>query len=199
GKVVLLDMLNIQSFVFNAYQENTYLLYNKKGDTVIVDPGMNSVSEIREFSDFIRENSLTPTVLLNTHCHIDHVLGNKFIFDEYGLIPNFHEEEIPVLLEVGNYAPQMGFHYEAAPIPQDFLVEHDTITIGEDKLEAIFVPGHSPGHLCYFSRAQSFLIGGDTLFHRSIGRTDLPGGDHNSLLTNIRNKLYSLPENVVVF
>jgi hydroxyacylglutathione hydrolase len=144
-------------------------------------------------------NNLKPTLLLNTHCHIDHVLGNHFIHENWGLKPNFHEFEVPVLVSVENYAPQMGIRYETSPIPETFLQDKEIIEFGGHKIEAIFAPGHSPGHLCYYIADQKILIGGDVLFQNSIGRTDLPGGDHQTLLNSIQKRIYRLPENVEVY
>lgn len=192
-------MLHIKSFTFNPYQENTYLLYDENGRCAIIDPGMYGGSEERLFSSFINENNLKPELLLNTHCHVDHVLGNKFVHETYGLVAKFHEGEIPVLMEVQNYAPQMGFRYDPAPIGEEFLTENGAIQIGEDILTIIYAPGHSPAHLCFYSETQGFLIGGDVLFKNSIGRTDLPGGDHQQLLDNIKHKLYTLPDDTIVF
>ena len=192
-------MLNIKAFTFNPYQENTYLIYNGHGDTVIIDPGMYGSEEQQVFDTYISANKLTPTQLLNTHCHIDHVLGNKHVYDTYGLKAKFHEGEIPVLMEVQNYAPQMGFRYEAAPIGEEFLSENDRIRIGEDLLSIILAPGHSPAHLCIYSPDQHFLIGGDVLFRNSIGRTDLPGGNHEQLLQSIKNTIYTLPDETIVY
>jgi len=192
-------MLTIETFTFNPYQENTYLLIDQEGNCVIIDPGMHSLQEQSYFKDFIVNNNLKPTLLLNTHCHIDHVLGNHFIHENWGLIPNFHEFEVPVLVSVENYAPQMGFRYETSPIPETFLQDKEIIEFGGHKIEAIFAPGHSPGHLCYYIADQKILIGGDVLFQNSIGRTDLPGGDHQTLLNSIQKRIYRLPENVEVY
>lgn len=192
-------MLHIKTFTFNPYQENTYLLYNDSGNCAIIDPGMYGSNEEKIFRTFIDENNLTPKLLLNTHCHVDHVLGNNFVHETYGLLAKFHEGEIPVLMEVQNYAPQVGFRYDPAPIGEEFLTENDTIQIGEDQLTIIYAPGHSPAHLCFYSEAQGFLIGGDVLFKNSIGRTDLPGGNHQQLLDNIKQKLYTLPDITVVY
>ncbi|HLS38902.1 MAG TPA: MBL fold metallo-hydrolase [Sphingobacterium bovisgrunnientis] len=192
-------MLTIETFTFNPYQENTYLLIDQEGNCVIIDPGMHSLQEQSYFKDFIVNNNLKPTLLLNTHCHIDHVLGNHFIHENWGLKPNFHEFEVPVLVSVENYAPQMGFRYETSPIPETFLQDKEIIEFGGHKIEAIFAPGHSPGHLCYYIADQKILIGGDVLFQNSIGRTDLPGGDHQTLLNSIQKRIYRLPENVEVY
>ncbi|SFT01078.1 MBL fold metallo-hydrolase [Sphingobacterium wenxiniae] len=192
-------MLKVQSFVFNAFQENTYIVYNEESYCAIFDPGMSNPQEEKALVTFIEEKKLKPTALFNTHCHIDHVLGNRFIYDQYGLLPQFHEGEVPVLVVVENIAPQYGFRYETSPIPQIFLTEDEKISIGKDELSLLFVPGHSPAHLCFYSEQDKFLIGGDVLFRNSIGRTDLPGGNHQQLLDNIKNKLYVLPDDTVVY
>lgn len=192
-------MIHVKTFVCNPYQENTYLLYDESLECVIIDPGMYSGDEQNAILKFIAENKLKPVLLLNTHCHIDHILGNKFIFDTYGLLPQFHEGETYILNAVVAYAPQMGFQYEVSPLPEVFLPETGTITFGSSKLELIFAPGHSPAHLCFYSKADGFLMGGDVLFYNSIGRTDLPGGNHAQLIKNIREKLLILPDKVKVY
>ncbi|WP_207429332.1 MBL fold metallo-hydrolase [Pedobacter sp. SYSU D00535] len=192
-------MIQLHSFVCNPYQENTYLLYDETKECVIIDPGIYTAAEQNALTRFISEEKLRPVLLLNTHCHIDHVLGNKFVFDNYGLLPQFHEGELPLLTAVPSYAPAQGFQYEVSPLPEKFLPESGTVRFGESELELIFAPGHSPAHLCFYAPAAKFLIGGDVLFYGSIGRTDLPGGDFNQLIKNIREKLFSLPDDVKVY
>jgi len=192
-------MITIQQFTFNPYQENTYVLYDETGECVIIDPGVYDGAEQNELVSWIRTNNLTPVLLLNTHCHIDHVFGNKFVFDNWGLKPQFHKGELPVLQAVPGYAPQMGLNYELSPQPEVYLEETGTVVFGNSELELIFAPGHSPAHLCFYARADDFLIGGDVLFYSSIGRTDLPGGNHQQLLNSIREKLFVLPESVAVY
>ncbi|MDF3077861.1 MAG: fold hydrolase [Sphingobacteriaceae bacterium] len=192
-------MLQIKSFVCNPYQENTYLLYDETGDCAIIDPGMYTGEEQTRVRNFITEQKLKPVLLLNTHCHIDHVLGNKFIYDNFGLLPQFHEGELRMLEAVPAYAPIQGINYEISPNPDTFLPETGSITFGNSRLELIFAPGHSPAHLCFYSKADNFLIGGDVLFYGSIGRTDLPGGNHEQLLQNIREKLFVLPDDCKVY
>lgn len=193
-------MIQIKSFVFNPYQENTYVLYDEKSrDCLIVDPGMDGPAEERMLQSFIEEEGLNPVLLLNTHCHIDHVLGNRYVFEQWGLIPQFHKNEVPILVAVDNYAPQMGIRYETSPIPAIFLEEGQDLDFGGHILKVIFTPGHSPGHVCYFSETQNFLLGGDVLFRNSIGRTDLPGGNHETLLRSIATQLYTLPEETIVY
>lgn len=192
-------MLTIKTFTFNPYQENTYLLYNESGNAIIIDPGMYGEQDQEELTTFITDNGLKPTILLNTHCHIDHVLGNSFVHEKFGLLPQFHEDEVPILVAVQNYAPQMGFRYDISPIGETFLNDGDTVSLDNDELKVILAPGHSPAHICFYSADQKFLIGGDVLFRNSIGRTDLPGGNHQQLLGSIKAKLYTLPDDTVVY
>jgi len=192
-------MISIQQFTFNPYQENTYVLFDETNDCVIIDPGMYDSGEQNEFVKWIKEKGLNPVLLLNTHCHLDHVFGNKFVFDNWSLKPQFHRGELPVLQSIPGYAPQMGLRYELSPEPEIYLKETGTVTFGQSTLELIFAPGHSPAHLCFYAREDDFLIGGDVLFHNSIGRTDLPGGNHEQLLNNIREKLFVLPDSVKVY
>jgi len=192
-------MIHIKTFICNPYQENTYILYDDKGVCAIIDPGMYTQEEEEEVISFIESNDLQPQLLLNTHCHVDHVLGNRFIFDTFNLIPQFHEGELPLLIEVQNYAPQMGIRYEISPIPEVFLPSDGEVKFGDQNLKIISAPGHSPAHLCFYNEAQGFLIGGDVLFKGSIGRTDLPGGNHKQLLTSIAEQIYTLPDETVVY
>ncbi|MBS7565842.1 MBL fold metallo-hydrolase [Mucilaginibacter sp. Bleaf8] len=192
-------MAKIKAFPNNPYQENTYLLYDDSGECAIIDPGMYTGAEQDAVVNFIKSNDLKPVLLLNTHCHIDHVLGNKFVFDQYGLKPQFHEGEMVVLQAMPAWAQQSGIRYELSPLPDTYLPETGTVSFGNTTLQLIFAPGHSPAHLCFYSEADQLLVGGDVLFRNSIGRTDLPGGNHTQLLSNIREKLFTLPDDVVVY
>ena len=192
-------MLKLKSFVFSPIQENTYLLYNEFNDCMIIDPGCYFSEEKDELKDFITQSNFKPQMLLNTHCHLDHVFGNKFVAETWGLTLNLHEKEKKLL----DYAPTSGLMYN---MPFDnyagdyiYLKEGDIITLGEDELAVIEAPGHSPGHICFYCAKQNFIISGDVLFNRSIGRTDLPGGNHQTLLKNIREKLFVLPDETVVY
>ncbi len=192
-------MLKIKSFVFSPIQENTYLLYNEFNQCAIIDPGCYFDAEKEELTQFIKDNSLTVIHLLNTHCHLDHVFGNKYVAETYSLTPQIHKNEEQVLA----FAPTSGLMYD---LPFDnytgqlfFLKEGDVVTIGKDELLVIEAPGHSPGHICFYNKAQGFLIGGDILFNRSIGRTDLPGGNYDELIKNIKEKLFVLPNKTVVY
>ena len=192
-------MFQIKSFVFSPIQENTYILYNEFRECIIIDPGCYFHEEKEALKTFIEDDKLKPVLLLNTHCHLDHVFGNKFIAEKYSLTLHLHEKEQQVLA----FAPTSGLMYN---MPFDnytgeflLLKEGDIIKLGDDELKVIEAPGHSPGSVCFYCTAQNFVIGGDVLFQRSIGRTDLPGGSHETLLKNIRQKLLVLPEETIVY
>lgn len=192
-------MFQIQKFVFSPIKENTYVLFNEFKDCIIIDSGCYFEDEKEALHNFISQNALTPKLLLNTHCHLDHVFGNKYVAEKYGLTLHLHEKELAVL----TFAPASGLMYN---MPFDnyagefiLLKKGDKVNIGKDELEIIEAPGHSPGSICYYCRKQNFLIGGDVLFYRSIGRTDLPGGDHQTLLSSIRNNLFVLPAETIVY
>lgn len=192
-------MLKIRTFVFSPIQENTYLLYNEFNDCAIIDPGCYFPEEKDELKAFITQSGLKPRMLLNTHCHLDHVFGNRFIAETYDLTLRLHQKEKLLL----DYAPTSGLMYE---MPFDnyqgefiYLKEGDRVNLGKDELKVIETPGHSPGHICFYCAEQNFIISGDVLFNRSIGRTDLPGASHQELLKNIREKLFILPAETVVY
>ncbi|MFL5772922.1 MAG: MBL fold metallo-hydrolase [Flavisolibacter sp.] len=192
-------MLTVQTFTFNPVQENTYVVYNEKCDCCIIDPGCYFASEEQELKDFIEQNGLKPVLLLNTHCHLDHIFGNRFIQKTYGLKLHISKQEKSVL----DNGPAAG---ELWQMPFDnydgeltFISEGEQITIGDEVFEIFFTPGHSPGSLTFYSRSHRFIISGDVLFQGSIGRTDLPGGNFKQLEESIKTKLYTLPEDVVVY
>ncbi len=192
-------MLQVQCFVFSPIAENTYLLYNEFKECAIIDPGCYFDEEKEALASFISRNGLTPKFLLNTHCHLDHVFGNKFIHEKYGLTLHLHPGEQKML----ELAPASGLMYN---MPFDnyrggfaFLKEGDTVSIGSDELKVIEAPGHSPGHICFYCEKQNFIIGGDVLFRGSIGRTDLPGGNFETLIHSIRTKLLVLPGKTTVY
>jgi hydroxyacylglutathione hydrolase len=189
----------LKVFANNPYQENTYILYDDSSQCAIIDPGMYTAAEQDAVVNFIKTNNLTPVLLLNTHCHIDHVLGNKFIYEQYGLKPQFNIGEAEILAAVPAYAPAMGFRYEVSPLPEVYLPESGTVHFGNTTLQLLFAPGHSPAHLCFYNAADNMVIGGDVLFRGSIGRTDLPGGDFDTLMRSITEKLLPLPDNCTIY
>lgn len=191
-------MLAVQSFIFNPVQENTYVLYDGK-DACIIDPGCYFGNERRTLQEWLLEQKLNPKFLLNTHCHLDHVFGNKFVHDEYGLTLHIHEKEQEVLQHAPASALRWNMPFENYRGNLIFLKAGDRIILGGHQLDVLFTPGHSPGSICFYSEAQHFVVSGDALFKLSIGRTDLPGGNHDTLLNSIRETLFSLPNETIVY
>ena len=192
-------MIKIESFVFSDFSENTYVLSDQTNQCVIIDPGCYTSTEKQQLKDHIEKNSLSVVKLLNTHCHIDHVFGNAMVKDQYKVDLYIHKEGEMTLRAVKTYAAPYGFpHFEDSE-PDHFLEEGDTVTFGESKLEVTFVPGHAPGHIVFVNREQNFCIGGDVLFRESIGRTDLPGGDHQTLIDNIHREMFTFPDDMTIY
>lgn len=192
-------MLAVKSFTFSPVEENTYLLYNEQGLCCIIDPGCYFPGEMDRLKTDIEETGLTPVLLLNTHCHLDHVFGNKFAHDTWGLPLHLHEKEKPVL----DFAPQSGRQWQLPFDPYEgplvYLKEGNNVKIGEDELEIRFTPGHSPGSISFYHEPGGFIIGGDVLFNGSIGRTDLPGGDFATLVNSIQTQFFTLPDETKVY
>jgi glyoxylase-like metal-dependent hydrolase (beta-lactamase superfamily II) len=192
-------MLQIKQFTFSPMAENTYVLYNEGKEACIIDPGCYFPEEFTGLETFIAAEGLQVKEILLTHAHLDHVFGLKRMVETYGLTPWMHPDEQPVL----DRGPQMGIMYgvpfPAYTGPTRALQAGGELILGADKLKVLPAPGHSPGHVCYYCEAQGFVIGGDVLFQRSIGRTDLPGGDHQTLLNSIRTQLFTLPDETRVY
>jgi glyoxylase-like metal-dependent hydrolase (beta-lactamase superfamily II) len=191
-------VLHTKSFIFNPFQENTYVLYDKSGDAIIVDPGMYHAGEDKILFDFIEQNKLRVTAIVNTHCHLDHVFGVYSAITKYDVPFMYHVLEDVVYEAAPIAAMRYGVDIGMLPPRTAEVKAGDLISVGEEQLQVLFVPGHSPGHICLYHKASATLIAGDTLFAGSIGRTDLPGGNHQLLLDSIVAQLYSLPGEVVV-
>jgi len=193
-------MLSIQVFTFNPFQENSFVLYDEASrECIVVDPGCSNSREEKELDSFINDNNLIPKRLINTHCHIDHVLGNKYISEKYNLPLESHKLEIPVLQSCDQVGKMYGIPYKGSPNITVFHEDGDVITFGSTEIEILLAPGHSPGSICLHLKDQKEIIGGDVLFQGSIGRTDLPGGNHNTLINSIKTKLLPLPDETVVY
>ncbi|HUR29881.1 MAG TPA: MBL fold metallo-hydrolase, partial [Saprospiraceae bacterium] len=175
--------LSVHSLTFNPFEENTYIIAGESGDCIIIDPGCFDQAEQSELSRIIQHFNLKPTRLINTHCHIDHILGNAYVSKTYGLGLEIHRGEIPVLKAGLTIAGMYGIPYDPSPEPVAFIDADTVIDFDGVQLKVLFTPGHSPASICFYNAADGWLIGGDVLFYESIGRTDLPGGDHNTLLT----------------
>ncbi len=192
-------MVQVQTFVFNPFSENTYLLHDETGEAIIIDPGCYDRSEVNELAAYIEEHGLKPVQIVNTHAHIDHVLGVAALKRKYGIPFALHKLDEPLLKAVKTYASNYGFSAFEEPEIDNFIKEGETVEFGNASLKIIFVPGHAPGHVAFVSDADKFVIGGDVLFRMSIGRTDLPGGDHGTLLKSIREQMFTLPDDYTVY
>lgn len=192
-------MLALKTFTFNPVQENTYILYNEKKQCCIIDPGCYFPEERLQLQTEVGKAGLTPVLLLNTHCHFDHVFGNKFVFETWGLIPHIHEEEKPVLVRAGIAGQKWQLDFDNYEGELAFIAEGETVSIGEEELQVLFTPGHSPGSVSFYHGAGGFVIGGDVLFNMGIGRTDLPGGDQPTLIKSIQTRLFTLPDETKVY
>lgn len=191
--------MRVQSFTFNPFAENTFVLYDGTGECAIVDPGCFDLAEQKELADFIADQNLKPVHLLQTHCHIDHIFGIPFVHEKYGLAPRMHKGEQIVLKYSRQMAEVYGTPVDEMPEPGAFLGEEDVVTFGNTSLEIFLTPGHSPASICFFDRSGKQLISGDVLFNGSIGRTDLPGGDYKTLMESIFSKLLTLDDDVKVY
>ncbi len=192
-------MINIQVFAFNPFQENTYVLFDETNECVIIDPGCHSQAEQETLSGFIKEKGLRPVRLLNTHCHIDHVMGNKYVASTYGLELEANVGDAFIVENQQLVSQTYEIPTEQSPAIAVEIKEGDRITFGNSELEAIHVPGHSPGSIVYYSEKDSFMVVGDVLFSGSIGRSDLPGGNHAELIEGIKTKLLTKAEDTVVY
>ncbi len=192
-------MTKVKQFEFSPFAENTYVVYDDTGECIIIDPGCYDNLERQALTDFIADQELHPVKLINTHCHIDHVFGNRFVAEKYSLQLEVHRFELPVLAWLPQSALMFGVAAEPSPHPGHFIEEGDTIVFGTTALEVLFTPGHSPGSLSFYCRKAGFILSGDVLFFGSIGRTDLPGGDYDTLLRSIREKLLPLDDDTRVF
>jgi glyoxylase-like metal-dependent hydrolase (beta-lactamase superfamily II) len=192
-------MIKVKVFTFSPIQENTYVLYNQQNEAIIIDPGCYFTAEQEQLYQFLASNTLKPVQLLNTHCHLDHVFGNKWVYDTYKTPLYIHPEEEAMLKMAPLSGEKWGLPFVNYNGPINYLYPGDTILLGNDALKVIFAPGHSPASICFYSEFDNFLIGGDVLFRESIGRTDLPGGNHELLLKSIRENLFCLPNDVKVY
>src|SRR5664279_1376689 len=192
-------MLTVKRFIFDPIQENTYVVYHGKDACAVIDPGCYFAEEKQSLATWLKESHLHPNLLLNTHCHLDHVFGNKWVAEQYLLELQMGEKELWTF----RIAPESGMRW-SMPFENYagniiFLKEGDKVNMGDDSLEVFFTPGHSPGHIVFYNRKQGFVISGDLLFRMGIGRSDLPGGDAALLLESIHQKLMVLPDDTIVY
>ena len=192
-------MINIKSFVFNAFQENTFILNDETGECIIIDAGCYSPEEKSTVDNYISSNKLNLVKIVNTHCHVDHVLGNAYLSDKYKPEIWANSGDIKLLSEAKKHGIIFGFDIEEPPVITNFLEEGKDLVFGNSTLKILLVPGHSLGSVALYSPEQNFVIVGDVLFKGSIGRTDLPGGSYDQLMNSIFTKLMKLPPDTVVY
>ena len=192
-------MLNIHSFAFNAFSENTYVIANENKQCWIVDPGMYQQEEKEELISFITQNQLEPQGIINTHAHLDHIFGVAALMDHYKIPFGMHQQELPVLASGTQSAGMFGFDFPNIPEPTFFIKDGTSFSLGEDTVEVLLTPGHSPGSISFYHAPGNWVISGDVLFEGSIGRTDLPGGDYDMLIKSIKTHLLTLPDETIVY
>lgn len=192
--------MKIQKFTFNPFLENTYLIWDEETlEAAIIDPGMSESYEEDELTSFIKQNSLKIVYLINTHCHIDHILGCGFIKSKYNPVYYMPKGDLELFNNAENQANMFNVTLNKPPEPEKFLSEDLELKLGKESISLLFTPGHSPGEFCLYMKDSSICISGDVLFNESIGRTDLPGGNYEVLLDSIRNKLLALPNDVEIY
>ncbi len=193
-------MVKIKKFVFNPFNENTFIVWDDHSkECAVIDPGCSDEVEENELSEFIRNNDLVPKYLINTHCHLDHIWGCRFVKQKYNpeyLIP---EDDLTLLKNAGTQADMYNVQFNEPPSPDNFLSEKLKLTLGDSEVKLLYTPGHTPGEFCLFFPNENFCIVGDVLFKDSIGRTDLWGGDYSTLIDSITSKLLTLEDDVVIY
>ncbi len=192
-------MISIKTLVFNPFDENTFLVFDETKECLIIDPGCYTSEEQDHLKTVIERESLKPVGLLNTHCHIDHVLGNAFVKNTYNLQLQIPIGDAETLTAVDSYAANYGFPDYSHAVADQFLKTDQIVNFGNSELKILFVPGHTPGHVAFVNETEKICLGGDVLFDDSIGRTDLPGGNYDILINSIREQLFNLSDDTVVY
>jgi hydroxyacylglutathione hydrolase len=191
--------MKIKIFPFNPFQVNTYVLYDETGECALVDAACYSSEEEKVLKNFIDSNNLTPVLLINTHAHIDHILGNNFVYKTWKLKPVMNIGSLPFIDQAVDYAQTFGFDIDEPVKPETYVADGQVIKFGNQELKVLETPGHAAGSICLYHEKEQMVIVGDVLFHQSIGRTDLPTGNFDTLAKSIYNKLFVLPEDTTVY
>ena len=194
-------MLTVKTFILNQIQVNTYIVYNEKKECVIIDAGNLEPFEDEQILNYIDKTGLKPLMLLNTHSHIDHMMGHRLLADKYHVELAAHPIEKPFYDKVWMYAAAFGINFtqDRCLIPSIDLNDGDIVKIGDDELKVLFTPGHAPGHVCFYDEKDGIVFTGDTLFYRGIGRCDLPGGNYSTIENSLREVLYKLPDDTICY
>ncbi len=191
--------MEIRKLVFNPISVNTYILSDGSDDCAIIDCGCYDRIESEELTSLLDREKLKPVLLLNTHCHLDHIFGDRLMLEKYGLGALCHHDDLMNRKRAVDHARMFGLSMEPPPGPAGYLSGGEKVRFGNSELEVIHVPGHAPGSLAFYSKKDKAVFTGDALFEGSIGRTDLPGGNHETLLNSIRERLFKLPADTVVY
>lgn len=193
-------MVKVATFVLNQLAENTYIIYDEQSlEAAVIDPGCSTDNEEIILTNFIEKNILRLKYILNTHVHIDHILGNAFFKEKYSAM-FFCAEADEFLFDImHSQASAFGFVMKKSPLPDSYITEDLKLRLGDTQLEFLLTPGHSPGGACIYLKSEKMCFTGDLLFRESIGRTDLWGGDYDTLLTSIEEKIFPLPDNVIIY
>ena len=193
-------MTILYNLVFNPYEVNAYIIAAEDGQCALIDPACCSQEERKALTEFINNKGLSPVWLINTHGHYDHIAGNAFVYKTWSSIkPAAHRDDLFLMEHAYQRGEMFGFPAEKPPTPDVFLKDGDTVEFGNVSLKVIHVPGHSPGSIVLYSPEEKFIVTGDVLFNGSIGRTDLPGGDFDLLITGIQTKLMTMPTDIAVY
>ncbi|MCU7494234.1 MAG: MBL fold metallo-hydrolase [Ignavibacteria bacterium] len=193
-------MLKIDRFIFNLISENTYIVADGASkECIIIDPGCSDATEKNELSAFIMKNGLRLKAFFNTHCHVDHILGNRFLKETYNAEFLAPEEDVFLLDLMVKEAVNFGLKMDASPLPDRLIKEDLHFELGGREVKFLFTPGHSPGGYCLYFKDDKICFTGDTLFREGIGRTDLWGGDYEAIINSIETRLFSLPDDVVIY
>ncbi len=194
-----LNFMEIKRFVFSQFEVNTYIIYDNSKKCIIIDPACNNKQEQDFLLNFLNEKNLKPVKLINTHCHLDHVFGNKFISEKFNLETEASKDEKFNIENALNAANIYGISMDKPSPIKRYLNEGDKITFGFSELKILHVPGHTAGSLVFYTSQNSFAVVGDVLFKGSIGRTDLPGGNYDTLINQIKKKLFTLPDDTIIY
>lgn len=192
-------MIHVKTFVFNPFQENTFLIYDQTNQCLLVDPGCHFEEEQQELTRYIRDNNLKPQYIIHTHGHIDHVLGINYLKQTFQLKAAMHPSDLEVLRQSKEFGRMVGLDIEQPGDPEIFLEDNQSLDLGDSSFTVLHVPGHSPGSIALYHPGEGILFSGDALFRRGIGRTDLMGGDYMTLVQSIQKKLFTLPGETVVY
>ena len=193
-------MVKINVFTFNLFSENTIVLWDDETkEAGVIDPGTSSSDEETILSEFISSENLNIKYLINTHCHIDHILGCKFVKEKFNPVYYAPEKDLPLLEHAMDQASMFDILLDKPPNPDELITEETELTLGKFKMKFLFTPGHTPGEFCIYLENEKICITGDVLFNESIGRTDLWGGDYNTLINSIQTKLFALPDDVIIY